>query len=144
MLIPTPWSGDDHIERPIFREPLRWVDCNQISATAGPSPLANRAAAALLGAHPFLSHPADTLENMEAHHIGPLSSASSCSSPRSPTSSGQCRRLPIRSSWIDRIGYVGRYCGGRENSMTVDSWFWFGTTWAVLNVAVYLLFTAAF
>jgi len=32
----------------------------------------------------------------------------------------------------------------RRNSMTVDPWFWLGTTWAVLNVAVYVLITAAF
>lgn len=31
----------------------------------------------------------------------------------------------------------------KQNSMTVDSWFWLGTTWALVNVAVYRLITAA-
>jgi len=39
-------------------------------------------------------------------NISVRSLASSCSSLRSPTSSGQCRPLPIRASWITRIGYV--------------------------------------
>jgi hypothetical protein len=31
----------------------------------------------------------------------------------------------------------------REHSMMVDGWFWFGTVWAAMNVAVYTFITGA-
>lgn len=99
---------------------------------------------ALQCAHPFLSHPADTLGYMEAQHIGPLLGIQLFLAPIAyfiwAVSAATYQIILDHSHRLRRAVLRWR----KQNSMTVDSWFWLGTTWAALNVAVYMLVTAAF
>lgn len=94
--------------------------------------------------HRYLSHPADTFGDMEAQHIGPLLGIQLFVAPIAyfiwAVSAATYRIVLDHSHRLRRAVLRWR----KQNSMTVDSWFWFGTTWAVLNVAVYILVTAAF
>ena len=91
-----------------------------------------------------LSHPADTLVDMEAQHIGPLLGVQLFLAPVAyfiwAVSAATYRIILDHSHRLRRAVLRWR----KQNPMTVDSWFWLGTTWAVLNVAVYVLITAAF